>query len=365
MTPLEELVRERIGRGGPIAVDALVETAQFHPEHGYYATRDPLGTAGDFTTAPEISQVFGELIGAWAAAVWEQMGRPEGVVLAEAGPGRGTLMADACIALGYVSDILSHAEIHLVERSPAMRRLQERALSHHSPRWHDRLADLPEAPLILIANEYLDCFPPRQLVRTPGGWAERRVGLEAGRLALMPGTPAAECADLVPAHLRDSPVGTIFEAHAALERAMSPLARRLARHGGAALFVDYGHDQPAVGETLQAVRRHRPVDPLADLGECDISAHVDFSAVARGLAEHGNVVHGPVTQRQFLRCLLIEARTDRLAGRLSRRSERHSIRAATARLIDPAGMGTLFKAIAATASGMPQPPGFDPVPERC
>ena len=365
MTPLEELVRERIGRSGPIAVDALVETAQFHPEHGYYATRDPLGAAGDFVTSPEISQVFGELLGAWAAAVWEQMGRPERVLLAEAGPGRGTLMADACRALGSVSDMLGHAEIHLVERSPALRRLQERALSHLSPRWHDRLADLPEAPLILVANEYLDCIPPRQFVRTPRGWAERQVGLRAGRLVLLPGEPAGVGAGPVPEHLRDSPIGSIFEMHAALERAMSPLAGRLARDGGAALFVDYGHDRPSVGDTLQAMRGHRPADPLADLGECDISAHVDFSAVARGLAEHGNVVHGPVTQRQFLRCLGIEARTDRLAGGLSGQTEGAGIRAATARLIDPAGMGTLFKVIAATASGMPPPPGFDPVPGRC
>lgn len=362
MTPLEELVRERIGRSGPIAIEELVASAQLHPQHGYYATRDPFGAAGDFTTAPEISQIFGELIGAWAAVVWEQMGRPNRVLLAEAGPGRGTLMADACRALEPVSDILRYAEIHLIEKSPAMRRVQEKTLLHLSPRWHDAFAGLPEAPLVLIANEYLDCFPPKQLVRTPRGWAERQVGLEAGRLALLPGQPAREHADLVPVHLRDSPAGTVFEAHTALEQAMSPVADHLARHGGAALFVDYGHDQPSVGDTLQAVRNHRPVDPLVDLGECDITAHVDFSAIARGLGGHGNLVHGPVTQRQFLRSLGIEARTGMLARSAPRQRQQDDIRAATARLIDSAGMGTLFKVIAATASGMPPPPGFDPVP---
>ena len=362
MTPLEELVRERIGRSGPITVEELVASAQLHPRHGYYATRDPFGVAGDFTTAPEISQVFGELIGAWAAVVWEQMGRPKRVLLAEAGPGRGTLMADACRALGSVSDVLRHAEIHLVEKSPAMRRVQEKTLLHLSPSWHDELALMPEAPLILIANEYLDCFPPRQLVRTARGWAERQVGIEAGCLALLPGKAAREHADLVPAHLRDSPPGTVFESHTALEHAMSPVAGRLARHGGAALFVDYGHDQPSVGDTLQAVRNHRPVHPLVDLGECDITAHVDFSAIAKGLRGHGNVVHGPVTQRQFLRSLGIEARIGRLV-RSAPRQQQDDVRAAAARLIDPAGMGTLFKVIAATASGMPLPPGFDPMPE--
>lgn len=358
-------MRDRIARTGPIGVGPVVELALHHPEHGYYATRDPVGATGDFTTSPEISQMFGELVGAWAAVVWEQMGRPRPVVLAEAGPGRGTLMADACRAISGGGDMLEHAEIHLVESSPALRAVQSRTLSHLSPRWHRRLADLPGRPVILVGNEYLDCHPPLQLVRTPAGWAERCVALEAGRLALVPGRPSRALAGLVPAALRGAPPGTVHEVHRALESELAELASRLGARSGAALFIDYGHDRPAHGDTLQAVRRHRPVDPLTDLGDCDISAHVDFSAVVRGLRTGRTEVHGPVTQRQFLRGLGIDVRADRLAASAAGPDARADVRSGAGRLVDPAGMGTLFKVVAATTAGLPAPPGFDPEPGRC
>lgn len=365
MTPLERLVRERIGRSGPFGVEPLMNLALHHPEHGYYVTRDPLGASGDFVTSPEISQIFGELIGAWIAVTWEQAGRPSPVALVEAGPGRGTLMSDACRAIGGGSDMLEHAEIHLVESSPLLRGVQRRTLSRLSPRWHDRIADLPEDPMILVGNEYLDCHPPLQLVRVSGGWAERRVAVEGDRLALVPGEVRPTFADLVPDELREAPPGTVFEVHRTLEADMTELGARLGRRPGAVLFVDYGHDRPAAGDTLQAVHGHRHVDPLTGLGECDITVHVDFSAVARGLRTGRTEVHGPVPQRRFLRELGIDVRADRLARAAGSREEEEAVRAAADRLIDPAGMGTLFKVVAATAAGMPVPPGFGAGLGRC
>ncbi len=358
-------MRERIGRSGPFGVEPLMDLALHHPEHGYYATRDPFGAAGDFVTSPEISQVFGELVGAWIAVVWERAGRPSPVALVEAGPGRGTLMSDACRAVGNGGDLLEHAEIHLVESSPLLRGVQKRTLSGLSPRWHDRLADVPEGPMILVGNEYLDCHPPLQLVRVSGGWAERRVALEGDRLALVPGDPRPAFAELVPDELRGSPPGTVFEVHRTLEADMAELGARLGRRPGAVLFVDYGHDRPAAGDTLQAVRGHRHADPLTGLGECDLTAHVDFSAVAKGLRSGRAEVHGPVTQRRFLRELGIDVRSDRLVGAAGSREKGDAVRAAAGRLIDPAGMGTLFKVVAATSEGMPAPPGFDAGPGRC
>jgi NADH dehydrogenase [ubiquinone] 1 alpha subcomplex assembly factor 7 len=330
----------------------------FDPDSGVYAGGDPLGAAGHFTTAPEISQVFGELLGLWAAACWQQQGAPARCLLVELGPGRGTLMADALRACKVLPLFLQAAEVVLVEASAHLRAVQERTLAGHAVRWVESLAEVPEAPLFLLANEFFDALPIRQYLRDDAGWRERRVGLDAdGALTWalgppLPGTPPG----LTPAK-RAAPPGALVEACTAGEGIAAEIGRRLAAHGGAALLVDYGYWPSAPGDTLQALARHARADPLAAPGTADLTAHVDFAALA---AASGAAAHGPVDQRTLLRALGIEARADALRATATPRQAAELDRA-VARLSDPAQMGTLFKALALTACGAEVPPGF-PMP---
>ncbi|MEK9645533.1 MAG: SAM-dependent methyltransferase [Alphaproteobacteria bacterium] len=357
MSPLEALIRARIDTEGPLPVDVYMEMALAHPEHGYYRKRDPLGAAGDFVTAPEIGQVFGELIGLWAGVVWQQMGSPGRLVLAECGPGRGTLMADALRAAEKVTGFLDAAEVHLVETSPTLRDCQRETLAGRALAWHDDASDLPDAPLILIANEFLDALPVRQLVRTETGWRERCVGIDVDGLAFVAGPAAPDAADLLPPDLVRTPPGTVFEFSPDTLSFAGSVAARLAADGGAALFVDYGHAQSAAGDTLQAVRKHAYADPLCDPGDADLTAHVDFGALGRRMTAGGARTHGPVSQRQFLISLGILQRTDQLT-RNATPDAAQTVFAATKRLIDPDEMGNLFKVLAATGPGAAPPPAF-------
>lgn len=301
----------------------------------YYATHDPFR---DFTTSPEISQVFGELLGAWAAVVWETMGRPEGVVLAELGPGRGTLMADALRAIRSVAPGFGAAlSVHLVETSQRLRAHQAERLD---ATWHDSLDSVPRGPMLLLANEFLDALPIRQFVRRGAGWAERFV--DSGRWVEEP-APGFEAA------------GEVVEICEPGERIVADIAARLASHGGAALFLDYGADTGG-GETLQAIRAGDPADPLADPGAADLTAHVDFGRLAR-VASLAAAVHGPVPQGQFLARLGLFQRTDRLA-RSQPPARAGALIAAAQRLAEPMHMGRLFKAFAVTHPDLPIPPGF-------
>jgi len=349
-----EHLRALITADGPITVARFMEEALGHPEHGYYPTRDPLGAAGDFTTAPEIAQVFGELIGAWCAVLWEQAGRPDPVMLVELGPGRGTLMADALRAVAKVAPAFDKAaELHLVETSPALRAAQAKALGAR-PRWHDALETVPEAPTILIANEFFDALPVHQLVRREGAWHERTIALDPASGAFrfeISGTastidpPAVDAAD-----------GDILEVSPARDAAAAAIARRIAAHGGGALVIDYGHPTSAAGDTLQAVRRHDRAPVLETPGEIDLTAHVDFAALAR--AADGATAYGPVDQGDFLRALGIAARTKALAAAAADERRRELIESATARLTEPHQMGSLFKALALIHPSQPPPPGF-------
>ncbi len=306
----------------------------------YYATHDPFA---DFTTAPEISQMFGELIGAWAAVVWGQMGAPSPFNLVEAGPGRGTLMADALRALARVAPGCARAaRIHLVETSPRLR--AEQASRIQDAAWHDTLDDVPHGPAILIANEFLDALPIRQFVRTHEGWAERYV--EDGRFV-------AHQAEAPP---RQAPPNAIVEIGAAGLAWTASLANRLARDGGAALILDYGTAQTMPGDSLQALRDGRPADPLADPGGADLTAHVDFAALARAAEEAGAAAYGPVPQGAFLSRLGLAQRTERLSA--ARPDRAAALREAAARLAEPARMGALFKALCLTHPDAPEPPGF-------
>ncbi len=352
MTPLGRLIAERIRAGGPISVADYMADCLAHPQHGYYITRDPLGAGGDFTTAPEISQMFGELLGLWLAQVWLDQGAPAPFLLAELGAGRGTLMADMLRAMAAVPGLREAARLHLVETSPALRACQRDRLAGFRVSWHDRIADLPPGPLFLVANEFFDALPIRQFVRQSSGWAERRVGLRDGALTLglVPG------ADAGPGRLRGGE-GDLVEVCPALPAIAAEIAGRIAGQGGAALIVDYG-GWDGTGDTLQAVRAHRPVDPFAEPGAADLTAHVDFAALARAFRGAGATVTGMTAQGVFLQRLGIDLRAERLAQALTG-AALDSHRAAHRRLTDPTEMGELFKVIACYPAGAPLPPGLD------
>jgi NADH dehydrogenase [ubiquinone] 1 alpha subcomplex assembly factor 7 len=346
MTPLGRELADLIRADGPIPVARFMALCLGHPRHGYYLTRDPLGRAGDFVTAPEITQMFGELIGLWCADAWSRMGAPERVALVELGPGRGTLMADALRALKVVPALRASLAVHLVETSPALQACQRTALAAAGVPvfWHARLEDVPDGPSLIVANEFLDALPVTQLVRAADGWHERQVGLDAeGRLAFGL-SPACLPDALVPAPLRAAPPGSLIELSPERAAVAREIARRLVAHGGAALIVDYGHTQSSPGDTLQAVKGHAFADPLAEPGEADLTSHVDFAALAAAARAEGAAVHGPVTQGAFLGALGIAVRAARLKAAAPGQAQ--DIDAALNRLIAPGAMGSLFKVLA-------------------
>lgn len=349
---LARLIREE----GPLSISRYMALCLGHPRHGYYMTRDPFGAQGDFTTAPEISQMFGELIGLWAGAVWQMMGAPAGIRLIELGPGRGTLMADALRALKILPGLREAISVHLVETSPVLRDAQARNLAGTaSPIWHDRVESALDGPVIVIANEFLDALPLDQFVRTPDGWRERLVGLDAdGRLCFGLAGQAEAALALA------APDGSVFEQPAVALEVVDRIAQHLGRAGGATLFIDYGSARSGFGDTLQAVRRQKPVDPLADPGEADLTVHVDFARMAQAARRAGAATHGPATQRDFLLALGLAQRTQALAAK-ARPDQAEAVRAAFERLTatGTTAMGELFKVLALSHPALPPLPGFD------
>jgi len=360
-SPLAVEIRRRIELAGPMPVSEYMALCLSHPVHGYYMTRDPLGRAGDFVTAPEISQMFGELIGLWAATVWRLMGEPQ-VQLVELGPGRGTLMRDVLRATRVVPGFHAAAAVHLVEISPVLERQQRAALAGVGlpVHWHAALEEVPQAPLLVIANEFFDALPVRQAVKQPDGWCERVVRIDhKGDFAFaLAANPIPHFARLLPPQVRDAPVGALYEWRE--HRIALELGRRLARAGGAALVIDYGHGLSAVGETLQAVSGHAYADPLAVPGAVDLTAHVDFQALAQAVESMGARTHGPRAQGDFLRRLGIEARAAALKAAAAP-AQAAAIDAALERLtgVGKSGMGRLFKAIAFSAPQLAELPGFE------
>nr|WP_246717579.1 SAM-dependent methyltransferase [Microvirga flocculans] len=352
---MKDSLREMIALEGPITVERYMSLCLAH----YYATRDPLGATGDFTTSPEISQMFGELIGLWMLEVWNGMGRPAPCRLVELGPGRGTLMADLLRATRLLPDFRAAASVHLVETSPALRQRQRAALaSAGGPvEWHDRIEDVPPGPILLVANEFFDALPVRQFLATGRGWCERLVGLEGERL-IFGLRPEPEAALGNP--LRD---GDVMEWPAASVDVMSALAGRIARDGGTALILDYGYWGPAFGDTLQALKRHRSVDPLEEPGEADLTTHVDFHRLAQAALACKARVHGIVTQGDFLQALGIAARAAALKARATP-AQADDIDRALARLTErgATGMGELFKVLAVTHEGVQAVPGLPALP---
>jgi len=362
MNALESLIREMIAQEGPISLERYMTLALSHPEHGYYRSRTPFGADGDFITAPEISQMFGELIGLWSVQTWRMMGAPKPCRFVELGPGRGALMADALRAARIAPDFLDALDLHLVETSGPLRESQRLALgAWGSPiAWHDHAEETPAGPAIFIANEFFDALPVRHYVRSEGGWRERLVGLDSeGRLGfgLAPEPELSLGAAGEP--------GDIVELGVAAAELMAHLAHRIATQGGVLLAIDYGYGEPARGETLQALRRHRFADPLRDPGEADLTAHVDFRALARAARAAGAEAHGPITQGEFLARLGIFERAA-ILRRNADASQSAAIDAAVARLAGGAGgptsMARLFKALAVTPRGLPAPAGFETEP---
>ena len=361
MTPLEAELRQRIKREGPVTVTEFMALALYHPEHGYYMRGTPVGKAGAFITAPEISQVFGELLGLWAAAYWRSMGAPETVQLVELGPGRGTLMADALRAVGQAMPAFGHAaQTHLVETSPVLRAAQATALRDHAPTWHESIDDIPDGPMLLLANEFLDALPVQQFVRANGQLAERMVGLDpaTNKLCFAAASSGAGRTLALPNDGPDWNDDAVLEANAAANGWASRVARRLAEQGGAALFIDYGYTEPQTGSTLQAVAAHEKVDPLYRPGEADLTALVNFPKIAFVARQEGAQVYGPRGQGDFLKRLGLEARRDLLLANADE-PQTEEIRSACARLIAPDQMGTLFQVLALTGPNDPPPPGFE------
>ena len=341
MNPLKAKILDLIRKDGPIGVGRYMRIALTDPEHGYYMTRDPLGR--DFVTAPEISQMFGEIIGLFFVRAWEERGRPERFHLVEMGPGRGTLMSDMLRAARLRKGFGEAANVTLVETSPALRAVQAKTLEGARVYWAEGLGDLEPAPLFFIANEFLDALPARQFVRSDRGWHARTV--EASGHDLVFGIKE-ECErdPFVPERLRGAPAGSILEVGAEAVAAARTIAGRIAEWGGCALLIDYGHSETGFGDTFQAVKAHRYADPLADPGEADLTFHVDFEAVGRAAREAGAEAHGPVAQGAFLRALGVGARAERLRQAAPDRAG--EIDAAVDRLTQPEHMGTLFKVLA-------------------
>jgi len=357
--PVVSRLRERILTSGPVSVATFMQIALSDADGGYYATRDPFGAAGDFTTAPEISQMFGELVGLWCVDTWQSMGSPDAFALVELGPGRGTLMSDALRAMQQVPACSAAADVHLVETSPALRDIQQTTLHGRNVIWHDALPDLDRTPTIFLANEFLDALPVHQYVRANGQWCERMVGFDRTRERFCfaldrssrppPGALGSE--------LADAQEGDTFEYSPDVRTAVSDMADRIFINGGAGLIVDYGHTQRATGLTLQAVRRHRPVDLLDLPGDCDLTAHVDFQLAREAAVAAGVQAFGPVDQGVFLQRLGIVERAGQLL-KPANVSQAHDIRTALNRLVAPSEMGVLFKVMALAGAGQPRPSGF-------
>jgi NADH dehydrogenase [ubiquinone] 1 alpha subcomplex assembly factor 7 len=360
--PLAAEIRRRIAMAGPMPVRQFIELCLSHREYGYYMTRDPIGRNGDFITAPEISQIFGELIGLWVAEVWRLMGKPADIHLIELGPGRGTLMLDALRASRAAPAFREALAVHLVETSPALRQRQREVLANSDAPifWHDSLSDVPAGPAIVLANEFFDALPIHQAIKQSDGWHERVVALDKeGDLTFGLATaPLRSFGQTIPHQVQQAPVGAIYEwrpDHVAWD-----LSRRVLQHGGAALVIDYGHVRSAAGDTLQAVRGHAYSDPLAEPGLADLTAHVDFEALTSSVRSAGARTHGPIEQAVFLHRIGIHIRAAALKA-AAPAAMANKIDASVARLTGGGrtGMGALFKVMALSHPVLALLPGFD------
>lgn len=352
MEDVEGIIKQQIRQSGPIDIGTFMSLALGHPKFGYYITRDPIGAQGDFTTSPEISQCFGEMLTVCMVEAWIRGGKPD-VHLVELGPGRGTLMADFLKSCKNAPDFFERMDIHLVETSPVLRAAQKAKLAGYTPHWHDSIDTLPaDGPLLILANEFFDALPIRQAVMTLDGWREKVVGLsESGTLqfGIAQGGPSfrKNAGDAWLATLPPAPEGTIMEVSPVRDAVMRSLCARLQKQGGLMIVIDYGHAVPgAAGDTFQAVRKHKYVSPLENVGHADLTSHVDFARLDAIASEAGCAVYGPVSQKSFLEAMGIHTRLKNLQAQ---NPSDETLAPGVTRLIDPQGMGQLFKVMAVSA----------------
>jgi len=353
-TALKEILTKRIEATGPITLADYMADCLMHPEHGYYSQQKIFGTDGDFITAPEVSQMFGEMLGLWLADRWYKMDKPNQVHLIELGPGRGTLMQDILRATEPVPEFHSALSVHLIEASAQLRALQaEKVPNAH---WHDDLSSVPSGPSLLVANEFFDALPIHQFEKLDGSWCERRVNAGAEGLELVL-TPAGPKFALSNKALHGGPDGSVLEICPAGLSVAGSIGERLFADGGAALIIDYGYRKTAIGDSFQALKNHQYVDPLASPGEADITAHVDFEQLSNAAKGKGATSFGPAAQGAFLMALGLGERAQQLAANLDNKGQERVLGELT-RLSSADEMGTLFKVLALQDPKLPAPPGF-------
>lgn len=361
-SPLQERLRVRIRTQGPLTIADYMTICLSDPEHGYYRSGNPIGSDGDFVTAPEISQMFGELIGLWCIHVWQSMGSPAAFRLVELGPGRGTLMADALRAAQVIPEFLAAAEIHLVESSRTLQAAQERSLARDGRRlnWHQNLVEVPAGSAIVIANEFIDALPVRQFISRGRHWFERQVGLDSTeQLCVIEKKASDKAAELIPEPIRlTAGEGAVAEVRPEVQNLLSALVERGQRFPLATLIIDYGYGEGSAGNTFQAVRRHRYTDPLIDPGEADLTALVDFAGLRCAAAHAGLTAWGAIGQGAFLTGLGLNERLQRLLAGANPIQQQDLVSGAE-RLVARDQMGELFKVLALASPGLSTPPPFE------
>lgn len=351
MTSVSAVLRERIAAEGPLSVAAYMDICLAHPEHGYYRRKDPLGAQGDFVTAPEISQMFGEMIGMWCLLTWQKLGMPDPVIVAEVGPGRGTLMADALRAATVMPNFIKAAQLHLIETNPVLQEAQRAKLGLYSPVWHDRIATLPEVPLLLVGNEFLDVLPIRQFEKKEGRWHERLVDWDdtAGEFRFMTGVAVEPpFSPTMCVQAQTAANGVVAETCEAAVAFVTELSKRLTRTKGNALLIDYGSVRSSLGDSLQAVQKHAYHAVLGDPGEADLTAHVDFETLREVACSNRLMTDGPFFMGEWLSAMGMAVRAEQLALHASP-AQRGAIETAYHRLTHPEQMGHLFKVLAITS----------------
>lgn len=357
MNQLRQIICDEIGENGPMTIERYMDLALQHPEHGYYRVRDPLGASGDFTTSPEISQMFGELIGLWCVDIWWKLGSPKEFTLLELGPGRGTLMRDALRGTARAEGFQHAARLHFLESNAVLRVKQMDKLAEHNPVYLDDLSHLPKLPTLVIANEFFDALPIRQFVKSEAGWRERLVGCEDGEPVFTLSKPDKAFELLIPEVIRDAVIGAEYELSPLSHTMTHNLSAHISRHGGAALIVDYGYGFPPGHGTFQATNRHRFEDVLADPGNVDLTAYVDFSMLKRVAERYDVKVSALVGQGDFLRALGIEFRAAQLKHNATP-EQCADIDTALRRLTDADQMGAMFKVMGVMSPSLTEVAGF-------